>query len=393
MNVRIRLCFGVLFALAACSKTLAAPYSVTILTPSFATLGSAALGVNGGIEVGYGRGPSTGSANHALMWNGNASSYVDLNPAGFANSVAEAASGNLQVGYGDSASNGLRYALLWSGNAASCVTLNPPNILGGDIFDGSVAEAVSGGIEVGLGYDATPGSIEHALLWTGSSSSCVDLNPAGFAESSAFGVSGGTEVGFVYGPTTGSQVHAVLWKGSAASYVDLNPPGVLQSTAYGVYGGTEVGYGSIPGVGQHALLWHGNAANYVDLNPPGFVGSEAYGIYGTTIVGSGIGPSTPGTGQNHALVWFGTADSAVDLNPPGFTSSIAHTIDSSGDIVGYGTDSLGNQQALLWTPTPEPSTLVLAGFGAAALYAAAHSRSRRNCRAQTCGEYDRFARA
>src|SRR5262245_56981017 len=60
--------------------------------------------------------------------------------------------------------------------------------------------------------------------------SFVDLTPTGWDpagfDALAFGISGGQQVGVGYGPTTTyNHSHALLWSGSAATAVDLNPGG------------------------------------------------------------------------------------------------------------------------------------------------------------------------
>lgn len=62
----------------------------------------------------------------------------------------------------------------------------------------------------------------HALLWSGSASSVVDLHPIGFENSSATGISGGQQVGSGNGSATGGEYHALLWSGNANSVVDLH---------------------------------------------------------------------------------------------------------------------------------------------------------------------------
>ena len=99
-------------------------------------------------------------------------------------------------------------------------------------FTNSHAYSVSGGQQVGYGT-FSPGGQFHALLWSGTAGSCVDLNPAGFYWSEAYGVSGGQQVGYGMGTATGPghYPHALLWSGTASGYVDLNPSGFFQSYA------------------------------------------------------------------------------------------------------------------------------------------------------------------
>ena len=86
--------------------------------------------------------------------------------------MARDTNGTQQVGFGGF-SNGYRHALLWSGTAASAIDLTP---IGYDISD---AMAISGNQQVGYGWGpaAGPGNYEHALLWSGTAASAVDLPP------------------------------------------------------------------------------------------------------------------------------------------------------------------------------------------------------------------------
>jgi hypothetical protein len=101
------------------------------------------------------------------------------------------------------------------------------------------------------------GGNSHALLWSSTAASVVDLNPSGFISSYANGTSGGQQVG--YG-TTGGNYHALLWSGTAASAVDLQsflPSDYTQSLAEGVdANGNIVGYAFNSSTGQYdAMLW------------------------------------------------------------------------------------------------------------------------------------------
>ncbi|MCH8275732.1 MAG: hypothetical protein IH851_13190 [Armatimonadetes bacterium] len=153
----------------------------------------------------------------------------------------------------------------------------------------------------------------HALLWSGSAESFVDLHPEGFDASHALGVSGGRQVGFreVWQPELRN--YATMWSGSASGWVDLHVPSFRHTRAFGIGGNQQVGAG-LNGFWPHALLWRGNAASAVNLNPSGFSGSEALGTDGVQQVGR----ATPEGGVDyHAALWSGTAESFVDLNPPG----------------------------------------------------------------------------
>src|SRR3954454_273955 len=60
-------------------------------------------------------------------------------------------------------------------------------------FPSSQGKGISGGQQVGLGYDVDI-SLGHAFLWSGTASSAVDLNPAGFTSTYAYSISGSQQV-------------------------------------------------------------------------------------------------------------------------------------------------------------------------------------------------------
>jgi hypothetical protein len=65
---------------------------------------------------------------------------------------------------------------------------------------------------------------------------------------------------------------------------------------------------------------------------------------------------------DHAFVWSGSAASGVDLHtllPLTWQDSVATSIDELGNIVGTAHDNTGALRAVMWVPTPEPTTLLL----------------------------------
>src|SRR6476620_8793953 len=90
-------------------------YKAVLLHPSNGFIQTSGNGISDGLQVGYGFGPATQGASHALLWSGTANSFVDLNPTGFANSEALKASVGGQVGYGQVSGTGKYHALMWGG--------------------------------------------------------------------------------------------------------------------------------------------------------------------------------------------------------------------------------------------------------------------------------------
>lgn len=208
----------------------------------------------------------------------------------------------------------------------------------------------------------------------------MDLQPTsltGFYGSVAYGIGGGQEVG--EGDIqieSNFQGHALLWTGTAASAVDLDPSvagfSTSDSFAYATNGSQQVGYYVYTSpelaTSNHAMIWSGTAASATDLNPTNLTGitdSEAFDIRGGEEVGIGEGTGTDN--QLNAILWLGTADSAVDLqallpSTDEWTNSYAYTIDGSGNIYGVATgtvDGVAGTYAVGWTSVPEPTSLSL----------------------------------
>ncbi|MBK7405062.1 MAG: hypothetical protein IPJ41_10605 [Phycisphaerales bacterium] len=254
---------------------------------------------------------------------------TDLSPPGAFDPITSGVDGSQQVGQAHPVSSG--HAILWTGSAGSWVDLHPA------VMYSSYAFAVSGGQQAG--FATAIGSPDHAALWTGSAASWVDLNPPGSTQSTAYGVNSGEQVGFA---RFGQPYHAGIWSGSAASFVDLNPGGPLMaSVAYAIGGGEQAGYTRDGGGDYHAALWSGSAASWVDLDPAGSVGSWAWGVDG----GQQVGYAVVG-GVQRASLWTGSAASWVDLNPAGATTSWAFGV-SGGYQAGFA-DVGGVRRACVW---------------------------------------------
>ncbi len=355
------------------------------LSPPFIVVGgsnfSAASAKEGAVGT-VGVGPNVLPTNRALYWKLPNGEVTDLTPVqwnGFNTANASATDGIHQVGSAGYApsiagTGAFTHAILWSGTAESAIDLNPTLANG---FDGSIATGVHGNQEVGAikksgGYTL---SDYRAVLWTGSAASAVELQPTnliGFDYSIAYATDGSQQVGQIGNSTV---QHAVLWTGAANTAVDLHPTnltGFSSSVAYGVGGGQQVGQGEGDGTnGPHALLWSGNADSVVDLNPTslGFVTSAASTTNGQFQAGYG----TDAGFLTHAILWHGTADSAIDLQrllPTEVSASFANTVDEEGIIYGTAYFEDGSIHAVEWVPVPEPAGIALAALAFLGLIAA-----------------------
>jgi hypothetical protein len=236
---------------------------------------SQALGIGEGQVVGFGT-LSNGSSDRALLWTGfSADSAVDLTPASFDSVRASAVSGGWQVGFGAPLFASF-HPLLWHGSADSVIDLLPTNL------DATLALA--------RGVDATTrqvvgllgGAFGHAILWNDfSAEKAVDLNPAGFTGSSALGVGGGQQVGFA--ELGSGDLHAMVWSGTSQSALDLHKfvPSVFSSSAATAIDkdGVIAGYGLVGNLGpNHALLWI-PASTAIPLPPAAWSGLVAIALF------------------------------------------------------------------------------------------------------------------
>ncbi len=350
---------------------LYAQYTSLNLTPPSggpATLHSAA----GGQQAG-----ATGlTISHGLLLKGTATSAVDLHPAGYLNSQATSTDGSQQCGYGQITD--LNQGILWEGAASPTINLTP------SAYNQSYCFGVYHGQQIGYAesiqyFTAT----QHALLWSGSANAFVDLHPPlAFSFSKGLGIFAGQQVGTVanvpYGPTNTSGYettdHAVMWSGTAASAIDLHPYGFDASAAVSTNGVQQGGWGysaaAAGGSYLHAMMWYGSAASAVDLHPAGWVDTRVNAMGATVQVGEGwTGPTYSSNSYRHALAWLGTAASVIDLNqflPTGYTNAVATGIDEVGNIAGYAynTPAVGSGLpadaiAVEWIPgDPSPWALL-----------------------------------
>jgi hypothetical protein len=232
----------------------------TDLNP-FGSGSSGAFGTDGTHQVGYAIpfSSSTGQPD-AWIWNGTANSGVNLNPNGYSGSEIMAIASGQEVGLGITSSTSANHAMLWTGSAGSAVDLNPSG------FSSSEAFGTNGAQQVG---NAGSG-VTQAFLWNGNSTTAVNLTPSLFdgqtpGSATAWATNGVQQAGQI-----GS--HAVIWSGTASSVVDINPTslaGIANSIALAMNQTEEVGYGSngplVTLANDRALLWSGTAASAINL--------------------------------------------------------------------------------------------------------------------------------
>lgn len=273
--------------------------------------------------------------------------------SGYTYSWALGTDGNYQVGNADTAIDSASHAILWNGTAASYTDLQPPNL---SYVQECYGIGVGGGQEVGYGTNVGTASFNtYALLWQGANSAAIDLTPsANFSSAEALATDGTVQGGMATPSSNPFGTDAVVWHGTAASIVNVAPAGYEYSLIEGVGGGQEVGGAAVNASGNYlAYLWNGTNPG-INLNPTGYDSSTALGTNGTTQVGYGYAFKI-NRDQYQALMWTGSAASAFDLSTVlptyvNFNFAQAYSVNGAGDIYGLAQDSAGNYYAIEWSP-------------------------------------------
>jgi hypothetical protein len=288
-----------------------------------------ALGAGGGQIVGAGFFQGGGP----LLWEGPPyDKYVRLMPPGFDSAIVRGVGGGFQVG--EAFKGGRQHALIWNGTASSFVDLDSAN------YAGTAAYATDGKSQVGAAGTDPNGSVGHAILWHGSAESLVDLNPSGYESSHAYGVWGNVQVGQLEGS------YPCLWRGTPESMRLLTLPDPRSGGAARGIHGNQIAGGSIFG----AMVWDANTLKPTFLGS-GFAlaTNGVYQVGISRIYPLASGPF----GDERATRWSGRPGTRLDLQqfvPLGFVEqSVAYGIDENGVIVGY-VDSGPDVFPVAWVP-------------------------------------------
>ncbi|MDX2177745.1 MAG: hypothetical protein SF028_14885 [Candidatus Sumerlaeia bacterium] len=232
----------------------------------------------------------------AMLWNTTNTNGVSIHPTtgGFSDSEATGVSGSLACGY--AIDGGGAKAGVWSGSGFSTFTvIHPAGALTSSALD------IRGTHVVGVAQ--FPGPISQAAYWPlATEASFVNLAPpSGYGASRATATDGIKQSGFAISNDSGLN-HAMIWSGTASSFVDVHPPAFDSSRIQGAAPGIQVGFGEVGGARQ-ALLWRGSLGTLVNLHEvlgAGYVESEAFDVSDSGVV---VGYAITTGGASHAILW------------------------------------------------------------------------------------------
>ena len=345
-------------------------YHITNLGTLPGGTASFASGINASGKV-------TGSGNidqysdrYAFVYNGGTMTNLGTFPGASSSSGYSINSSGQITGSSDTASL-QTYAFLYSGGIMTDLGALPGATQ-------SVGFAINDSGQVtGYSYNNSPGGGEHAFLYTGGT--MYDINalasPSSITAIIGAGINSSGQVTGIGGPAGGGG-HAFLYSGGMLKDLGTLPGYTFSSgsaiNALGQVVGDVSTIDPTTGLALSAHAFLDTAGVMQDLGAlPGFPYSYAAGInVNGQIVGEAQSTNNPNSlSTGRALLYSNGAFTDLNslINPTsGWVLYSANGINDAGQITGDG-EFNGQTVAYLLTPTPEPSTWLLAALGAAGL--------------------------
>lgn len=252
---------------------------------------------------------------------------------------------------------------------------------GGTMTDLGVgaANAVNSAGQI-VGY-VGPSNQTQAFLYNNGSTTVLPSLPGGM-DSGAYAINATGEIVGYSAIAGNSNYHAVLYVNGTPN--DLGTlPGDANSFAYGINdSGEVVGFSQNDSGVYQAFVYSNGIMD--GLGSLGLGCSQAYGINDSGWIVGRAGIANGFSGYSQAFLDIGGTmydlDDLLNSSGAGWTLESAQAINSDGSIVGFGLAPDGQIDAILLTPVPEPSALVLIAIGVAILLVMAATRQASNGR-------------
>ena len=287
-----------------------------------------------------------------LYTNGSMTALGTLGKLGGDLGIGYAINNNGQVVGGSNTSSGEEHAFVYANG-----TMSDLGTLGGNL---SEATGINDSGQV-VGESNTSSGAYHAFVYTNGTMS--DLGTLGGNFSVATGINdNGQVVGYSTATANGDQ-EAFLYSNGRMSA--LGTLGGSSSSASAINDSGQVVGGASTSSGAYDVFLYSNGT-MIDL---GLGSGHATGINDSGQV-VGYYDINSQASPIHAFVYSNGA--AYDLNNlipsgSGWTLDEALGINNFGQVVGWGNDPAGKQEAFLLTPVPEPAALAIFALGLAGL--------------------------
>jgi len=239
-------------------------------------------------------------------------------------------------------------------------------------YPNSSAEGVNNsGTVVGFAYNAIISDqfgSGVAFKWT-SGGGIVSLGTLGGAYSSAIAINNNGDIAGTSNTVSGDQHAFIIPNGGSMTDIgtlggSVAVPKVITDS------GVVLGYSDTATAGiTHAFMWT-SGGGMVDL---GNLGGTFSGAYGMDAAGDIIGDAYDSSGNDRAFIILHGTSTMLDLNSlldpadSGYTIEDALAITSTGEILAYGSNPLGQNDPFLLDVIPEPESLLLFVFAAVLL--------------------------
>jgi len=276
---------------------------------------------------------------YSAVWDGDGN-LTALERIGTSSKASDINSSGTIVGSADMSNNDY-YAVLWDATGAITKTIGPGSANAINDSGQILLNDMSGHLV--LNPDSTSYRLQDFPEYR--YSSATDLNSYGWAAGRTRDM-----VGYNY--------HATVWDSEGNGSILSMPEGFGYSEVYAINDARHV-VGFTSGDIDSAVVWNTSGTPSILRNLDGYTSSRARDINNLGWVAgssSSIAVMQPVFWDNNGNVF------ALPLLQ-GSTYGEAYAINDNGLIVGYSNDETGCMRAVLWTPIPEPSSLLALGAG------------------------------